>query len=71
MPDRMAWSDLISEVVFWPFLRMRSKNMAQNPIKLRFEPKFRGTIYRFATMPDRMAWLDLKSEVVFEPLLRM
>ena len=36
MPDRMAWSDLIPEVVFWPFLRMRSKNMAQNPLKLRF-----------------------------------
>ena len=29
MPDRMAWSDMIPEVVFYPFLRMRSQNMAQ------------------------------------------
>ena len=53
MPDRMAWSDLIPEVVFWPFLRMRSKNMAQNPIKLRFEPKFRGYI---GLRPCRIEW---------------
>ena len=44
MPDRMAWSDLIPEVVLWPFLRMRSKNMAQSALKLRFQPKFRGYI---------------------------
>ena len=39
MPDRMAWSDLIPEVVLWPFLRMRSKNMAQNPSKIAFLAK--------------------------------
>ena len=39
MPDRMAWSDLIPEVVFWPFLRMRSENMAQNPLKVAFDGK--------------------------------
>ena len=39
MPDRMAWSDLMPEVVFWPFLRMRSKNMAQNPPKIVFLAK--------------------------------
>ena len=36
MPDRMAWSDLIPEVVFWPFLRMRSKIWLKIPLKLRF-----------------------------------
>ena len=51
----MAWSDLIPEVVLWPFLRMRSKNMAQNPIKLRFEPKFRGYI---GFQPCRIEWRD-------------
>ena len=30
MPDRMAWSDLKSEVVFVPLLRMRIVNVAQN-----------------------------------------
>ena len=39
MPDRMAWSDLMPEVVFWSFLRMRSKNMAQNPSKIAFLAK--------------------------------
>ena len=39
MPDRMAWSDLIPEVVLWPFLRMRSENMAQNPLKVAFDGK--------------------------------
>ena len=39
MPDRMAWSDLIPEVVFYPFLRMRSENMAQNPLKVAFDGK--------------------------------
>ena len=39
MPDRMAWSDLMPEVVFWPFLRMRSENMAQNPLKVAFDGK--------------------------------
>ena len=39
MPDRMAWSDLKPEVVFWPFLCMRSENMAQNPIKVAFDGK--------------------------------
>ena len=38
MPDRMAWSDLKPEVVFWPFLRMRSENMAQT-LKVAFDGK--------------------------------
>ena len=39
MPDRMAVSDLIPEVVLWQFLRMRSENMAQNPLKVAFDGK--------------------------------
>ena len=70
MPDRTAWSDLMPEVVLWPFLRMRSENMAQNPLKVAFSARI-SLLYRFSTMPDRMAWSDLKSEVVFVPILRM
>jgi hypothetical protein len=46
MPDRMAWSDLIPEVVFWPFLRLRSKNMAQNPPKIAFLAKI-SCLFRY------------------------
>ena len=66
MPDRMVWSDLIPEVVFWPFLRMRSKNMAQNPPKIAFLAKMLW-LYKFSTMRDRTAWSDLKPEVAFYP----
>ena len=62
----MAWSDLIPEVVLWPFLRMRSKNMAQSAPKSAFLATI-SWLYRFSTMPDRMAWSDLKPEVVFCP----
>ena len=49
MPDQMAWSDLIPEVVFWPFLRMRSKNMAQIPRKIAFLANILW-LYSFSTM---------------------
>ena len=67
MPDRIAWSDLIPEVVFWPFCACAVKMMAQNLHKIAFLAKLSVTIYRFSTMPDRMAWSDLKPEVVFCP----
>ena len=70
MSDQMAWSDLMPEVVFWPFLRMRSENMAQNTLSVAFLARI-SLLFRFSTMPDRMAWWDLKSEVAFRPLLHM
>ena len=70
MPDRMAWSYLIAEVVLWPFLRMCSKNMAQSAPKSAFLATI-SSLYRFSLMLDRMAWSDLILEVVFWPLLRM
>ena len=53
MPDRMAWSDLIPEVVLWPFLRMRSKIWLKIPLKLCFWPKFRDYI---GFRPCRIEW---------------
>ena len=70
MPDRMAWSDLIPEVVFWPFLRMRSANRPQSALKIAFSATISQT-YRFSGMPDQMAWSDLIPEVVLWPFLRM
>ena len=39
MPDRMVGSDLMPEVVLWQFLRMRSENTAQHPLKVAFDGK--------------------------------
>ena len=36
LPSRMAWSDLKSEVVFVPLLRMRIVNVAQNAHNIAF-----------------------------------
>ena len=57
MPDRMAWSDLIQNVVLWPFLHMRSKHMAQSAPKSAFLAII-SWLYMFYGMPDRMAWSD-------------
>ena len=38
MPNPMAWSNLIPEVVFC-LSAMRSENMAQNPLKVAFDGK--------------------------------
>jgi hypothetical protein len=72
MPDRMAWSDLIPEVVLWPFLRriggkfdIREKYQ-QNRVLAKI-----SLVYRFSGMPDRMAWSDLIPEVVLWPFLCM
>ena len=51
----MVWSFLIPEIVFWPFLRLRSKNIAENLPKIAFLTKI-SWLYRFQAMPDRMAW---------------
>jgi hypothetical protein len=63
MSDRTVWSDLILEVVMWPFLRMRSENMAHNPIEVGVFARIL-LLYWFSTMPNRMSWSDLKSELV-------
>ena len=69
MPDRMAWSDLIPEVVFWPLLRMRSANRPQSALKIAFSATISQT-YRFLGMPDRMAWSDLTPETAFYYLVQ-
>ena len=54
MSDQMAWSDLKPEVVYMPFLCMRSTNMPQGALKIDVLATI-SQLYRFLCIRDWMA----------------